>query len=293
MRLLSRRRNALSTTRRRVGEGLRGTDAAALLTFFLPLSSWKALAEGLVNLYLYHHPANKSYRVIGMNAQQQVVINSSLFPECRYSHSNNVFHTWTDTQFAYGIHFAAEDLAKKFSADFASCVAALNKGEGGPAASAAPPPPPESPSAPVAPGSAAAGMSLAEQMAAKKLKKAEDRPAEEERAAPPPSSGGGGGGGGNMMSELANALTRRSGTGTLKSAAKAKAPAAPAPESPRDSPAPPKPRDDGPLAAAPAPPVAVAALHKAEGGTPVGTPGAVRKKTPGGATAPAAGGESA
>lgn len=83
-------------------------------------SGWKPLADGVVNLYLYHHPTNKSYRVIGMNAQMQAVINSSLFPECKYSHSNNVFHTWTDTQFAYGIHFASEDLAKKFSADFAS-----------------------------------------------------------------------------------------------------------------------------------------------------------------------------
>ena len=193
-------------------------ESGAFDTFFL-VRSWKALAEGLVNLYLYHHPGNKSYRVIGMNAQQQVVINSSLFPECRYSHSNNVFHTWTDTQFAYGIHFAAEDLAKKFSADFASCIAALNKADaGGAAASAAPPPPlPDSPSASAAPGSAA-GMSLAEQIAAKKLKKAEDRP-EEERPAPPPSSGGGGG---NLMGELASALTRRSGTGTLKTGIKAK-----------------------------------------------------------------------
>ncbi len=272
------------------------------LIFFSLHDSWKPLAEGVVNLYLYHHPANRSYRVIGMNGQQQVVINSSLFPECKYSHSNNVFHTWTDIQFAYGIHFASEDLAKKFSADFAACLVALNKADGGPpppptagAASAAsaggggaapPPPPPDSPGPAPAPGGGGAGMSLAEQIAAKKLKKAEERPPEEEKPAP---ASGGGGGGGNLMGELANALTRRSGTGTLKTAIKPKAPAAPAPESPREA-APPKP--------APAEPPAVAALQRGDStGTPVGTPGAVRKKMPGGGAgapgAPAAGAKAA
>jgi hypothetical protein len=97
------------------------------------------------------------------NVLLQVVINSSLFPECKYSHSNNVFHTWTDAQFAYGIHFASEDLAKKFSSDFAGCVAALNKPVEAAAVassdSAAPPPPP--PGEPPAPPSAGpAGLSL-------------------------------------------------------------------------------------------------------------------------------------
>lgn len=55
--------------------------------------------DRLVNLYIYHHPANRAYRVIGMNAQQQAVINSSLFPDVKYSHSNDVFHTWTDAQY--------------------------------------------------------------------------------------------------------------------------------------------------------------------------------------------------
>ena len=84
-----------------------------------------------------------------------------------------MFHTWTDTQFAYGIHFASEDLAKKFSADFAACIAALSKpadvapaapappapGAAASSSSGGPPPPPpgEPPAPPAAP---AAGMSL-------------------------------------------------------------------------------------------------------------------------------------
>lgn len=70
----NRRRNALSTTPPRAGEFL------LLSCVFFPSRSfwfsfyrWKPLAEGLVNLYIYHHPGNESYRVIGMNAQQQAV----------------------------------------------------------------------------------------------------------------------------------------------------------------------------------------------------------------------------
>lgn len=82
---------------------------------------------GLSKVQIYHHTVNNTFRVVARRVQdREVVINSSIVKNMKYSQATPNFHQWRNRQSIYGVIFSSPEDAETFAQHILDIVDSLN-----------------------------------------------------------------------------------------------------------------------------------------------------------------------
>jgi len=99
---------------------------AVVLKFDRSVNQWKPQNQNLCRVAIYFHQTNNTFRVVSMDPQNQVLINSYIFKELVGSKLQDKFYQWTDQrQETFGLNFTDSREADNFSDKMKFCIEAL------------------------------------------------------------------------------------------------------------------------------------------------------------------------
>lgn len=103
------------------GEQAVYSNLAAVYNFSATTQTWESVDSGSSKIFVFHNPQINTYRVIGITADNQYIINTPIFQGLVHQHVD-LFVQWRDTELVYGLSFATEEEAADFSQVLTECI---------------------------------------------------------------------------------------------------------------------------------------------------------------------------
>jgi len=91
-------------------------------------SQWKILNQNYSTVAIYHHQTGNIYRVISLDPENQVLINSMIFKDLNLQKAKENFYQWSDSRGdVFGLNFAEVKEAEAFGEKMNYCINILKK----------------------------------------------------------------------------------------------------------------------------------------------------------------------
>jgi len=107
-----------------------GNASATVLNYSMQTSQWVEMGSesGICSISLLKSPSNEYRFVAWKDSNQEIVLNSFLFPTMQYDSTTPTFHQWYDeSRLAHGLNFINSNEAKKFGIAVGCALEALNE----------------------------------------------------------------------------------------------------------------------------------------------------------------------